>query len=148
MYLRCSACRAVPCAAFFRPNLYTSAAQHKAPAALFPQPRINQRPTLVKRLDFDPPGSGRGGFFVARGTPAWHTRPMRMDLSPAQISLLQRLQRGPITFSGAELDDDRLAMLQLYIAGLVAQVSRQATDNPIKWCIAPLGSKTLRSLRS
>lgn len=73
---------------------------------------------------------------------------MRMDLSPAQISLLKRLQRGPVTFSGAESDDDRLAMLQLYIAGLVSQASKQATNNPIKWCIAPLGSKTLRSLQS
>lgn len=73
---------------------------------------------------------------------------MRMDLSPAQISLLKRLQRGSLTFSGAEPDDDRLAMLQLYIAGLVSQVSRQAINDPIKWCIAPLGSKTLRSLQS
>lgn len=71
---------------------------------------------------------------------------MRMELSPAQISLLKRLQRGPLMFSGAEPDDDRLAMLQLYIAGLVSQVLRQATNDTIKWCIAPLGSKTLRSL--
>lgn len=97
---------------------------------------------------FTRPAIAVAGFLVARGTVAWHTRPMRMDLSPAQIGLLERLQKGPVTFSGAEPDDDRLAMLQLYIAGLASQVSRQAIHSPIKWCIAPLGNKMLRSLRS
>jgi hypothetical protein len=73
---------------------------------------------------------------------------MRVDLTLAQLQLLTRLQRGSLTFTGAETDDERLAMLQLLIAGLVAQDPDQARDAAIKWCITIAGRAAIRSAQA
>ena len=73
---------------------------------------------------------------------------MRMDLTPVQLELLVRLLRGPLTFSGAEADEERLAMLQLLISGLVLQDPNQARDAAIRWRITTAGSAAIRSAKA
>ena len=67
-----------------------------------------------------------------------------MDLSDEQRRLLARMQRRSIIFTGAETEGEHLAMLQLYIAGLVAQVSLRRSHAAMEWRLTPEGERALR----
>jgi hypothetical protein len=73
---------------------------------------------------------------------------MHVNLTPAQLQLLTCLQRSPLTFTGSETDDERLAILQLLIAGLVAQDLDQARDAAIRWRITTAGSAAIQSAKA
>ena len=62
-----------------------------------------------------------------------------MDLDEHQAALLARLKRLPVVLTQADSDDDRLAMLQLYTAGCVVQLSNRAKGGAMEWHITPLG---------
>lgn len=70
-----------------------------------------------------------------------------MDLTHEQLTLLQRLRRRRLVFSGQETDAERLAILQLYTARLVDQ-ARSRKKSAMEWRITDVGRATLRSLKS
>ncbi|GJE55014.1 hypothetical protein [Methylobacterium thuringiense] len=64
---------------------------------------------------------------------------MDMDLSEKQRFLLLALRRNPMTFTGQEPQDEHLAMLQLWMQGLVDREDDEQ-PGPIKWRITKRGS--------
>lgn len=62
-----------------------------------------------------------------------------MDLSEKQRFLLLALRRGPVIFTGQEPQDEHLAMLQLWMQGLVDRED-QEQPGPIKWRITKRGA--------
>ena len=69
-----------------------------------------------------------------------------MDLSDDQQRLLRRLLTGPVIFSGEETDEERLAMIQLFIAGLVDQRTDLKGARNIEWQVTPRGRHELKRL--
>lgn len=62
-----------------------------------------------------------------------------MDLSEKQRFLLLALRRNPVTFTGSEPQDEHLAMLQLWMLGLVEREDEEEPA-PIKWRITKRGT--------
>lgn len=65
------------------------------------------------------------------------------ELTADQTVLLKRMKRAPVAFSGYESDDLRLAMLQLYLAGLVDQSRNSTNPSVIAWRITRRGRVAL-----
>lgn len=65
-------------------------------------------------------------------------------LTAEQTALLARMKRAPIVFSGFETDEQRLAMLQLYVARLVDQSKNSADTGAIAWKITQRGRVAAR----
>ena len=61
-----------------------------------------------------------------------------MDLSDDQQRLLKLLLASSLVFSGDETDEERLAMLQLFIAGLVESIDPRGSRH-IEWQITTRG---------
>lgn len=68
-----------------------------------------------------------------------------MDLSEKQRFLLLALRRTPMTFSGNEPQDEHLAMLQLWMQGLVEREDDEQ-PGPIRWRITKRGSTEVSQL--
>ncbi|OAH26213.1 hypothetical protein AX289_21930 [Methylorubrum populi] len=62
-----------------------------------------------------------------------------MKLSEDQRKLLLQLKRSALSFTGCETDAQRLAMLQLYMAGLVTQSTRPEHRQELTWMITCKG---------
>lgn len=70
---------------------------------------------------------------------------MSVELTDEQIALLRRLRKRPVVFTGRESDEERLAMLQLYAARLVIQVTNPGKQNAMEWHITGRGLSLSRS---
>ena len=68
-----------------------------------------------------------------------------IDLEENHISLLQRMRRRGMTFSGRESDEERLNLLQLYVAGLVTQKTDRHQSICIHWGITVRGRAAVRA---
>ncbi len=68
-----------------------------------------------------------------------------MDLSEKQRFLLLALRRTPLAFTGGEPQDEHLAMLQLWMQGLVEREDEEQ-PGPIKWRITRSGSSEAAQL--
>lgn len=62
-----------------------------------------------------------------------------------QVSLLARLRWRALVFSGRESDDERLAMLQLYAAGLVSPFAGDREAEILEWRITERGRTARRA---
>ncbi|KAB1074605.1 hypothetical protein [Methylobacterium planeticum] len=69
-----------------------------------------------------------------------------MDLSEDQCRLLRRMRKGVTIFSGFETPDEQLAMLQLYTAKLVVQLSNRYRRGVMEWRLTPEGERIAREL--
>lgn len=70
------------------------------------------------------------------------------DLTKTQRRLLARACRHPVVFSGQELDEDRLGMLQLYALGLVRHASSWRTRGAMEWHGTEAGQAVVRAARA
>ena len=68
-----------------------------------------------------------------------------MDLSDDRQRLLRRLLIGSLVFSGNETDEACLAMLQLFIAGLVESIDPRGSRH-IEWQITSRGRHEIKRL--
>ena len=58
------------------------------------------------------------------------------------------MRSGPLVLSGAETADEQLAMLQLYAARLVVQISgRYRREGAMEWHLTPEGARLAREVR-
>ena len=64
-----------------------------------------------------------------------------------QRRLLARLMVRPLTFSGNETDEERLAMLQLYTAKLVMQGGKLYRPGVMEWHLTAEGAEKAKALR-
>lgn len=66
-----------------------------------------------------------------------------LKMTESQRLLLLNLQKRAVVFSGAETDDERLAMLQLYAKGYVTPLTSRMKRDAMEWRITNAGRKAL-----
>lgn len=69
-----------------------------------------------------------------------------MEITNLHVELLTRLRRTSMILSGAETEDVLLAMLQLYNAGHVVQMSNRTKGGAMEWHITPSGMAVINAV--